>query len=695
MDMMQGGFEFWIDGTQFSDPINWKDFTETIEHDESLNVFLFKYETKLTFSGGAYEYLYNKRNELGFSYVASIVVKRRCTENGDLKDIFTGTIFISDCIFYINKCMVDCSIQDNNFAYSLFNNKNIKVCVETYKSKNGVVYSSIPTNGLGLQFLNTPNYFRLFIDLFVPSNGTPFVSVGNDIQVFFVHDLFNYLICYLTDGNCTFKSDYLNYTLPITKESEKVRNLMLTTGYNIRVVGTNTQIPMSISFQDLFTEVNRLYPLVLFVEYDSSGKPIIRIEDFDSVRQSASSILLNDLENVIEKADNSLLYGTAKVGTQIANYDSSIHSYIPIQELTFGDEIYYINGYVNTSTEKNLFGDFLIDSNIIEELLITNNTNTEYDSNYFFIEVDPFAITGGARYDARKTANYDNNTKFHYNDNLLNVNVLKRNKFHDNASLSSGIGGGNLNNYSNNASSVVALGTQYDCASITPVAPQTSSLLDLSFVIDNASVFDGTEYTALVSGNYSFYYSIVYTLGNDITVPCYGTTINRNVTFTTLVRHYDSVGTLLNTFTYTDTTKNAPANVVIEFYPSFVMTAGDYIKASSSYTSIPIDYTKDSSVSVSIFIASGTAEQFNTTSTPASSGLLFNQNGFSYDCNIINFDTPLAENIYNDLKNNIDSSIEFNINNYTNKKGWIRRVSRIFETGETNFELITNISSIN
>ena len=45
-------FEFWIDGVKYADPLNWKEFTESIEYDDQLNVFLFKYETKLKFSGG-------------------------------------------------------------------------------------------------------------------------------------------------------------------------------------------------------------------------------------------------------------------------------------------------------------------------------------------------------------------------------------------------------------------------------------------------------------------------------------------------------------------------------------------------------------------------------------------------------------------------------------------------------------------
>lgn len=678
-------FEFWIDGIKYADPLNWKDFTETIEYDDQLNVFLFEYKNSLNFSGDAYNYLYNKRNTGGVCYIADIVVKKQCAPGGSMLEIFAGKIFVADCTFFINKCIVECSIQDNNYSALLFNNKDIKLGMELTESKNGV---PIPVSSL---YLNSSGYLRNFINMFNPTNGA--VIGGQDIRMYFPHDAFAYLIYFLTDGQVGFKSNYLNYLTPITKESEKVRQLMFTTGYNIRVYSLNIQKDVIISFQDLFTEINKKYPIFISVEYDSTGKPIIRIEDADYYRSlTSTSVTLNNVPEVKEKSDNSLLFGSVRIGGQTAKYTAGLHSYIPTKDITFQEENYYLNGECNTSTDKDLYGNYIVDSNIIQELFITNTSNTSYDTDIVFIEVNPTTGASSAIYNAIATANYNDLTDYHYNDSLLNINIVKRNRFH--GDTSNGIGGGiTLLNNSTTPAGSVFLGSQFNCASGVPVSAQTGSASDLLFTIDNIAVFNGTKYTSLVSGSFTFFHNLSYKVDLYSDAGCPTSFLNRRFNIVTNVKRFNAANVLQETQVFTDTAASATGTYNYSFTSSFSMIAGDYIKAESYYVSVPVDYTLPSGISVTMLSGSPTIGIFNTLSTPTSAGVNSSSNGFNYACNIITFDFPIPEQTYNTLKANIAYAVAWNIDGTNNKTSWIKSVSRTLATSETQWELIGTITN--
>lgn len=683
-------FEFWIDGIKYADPLNWNEFTESIEYDDQLNVFLFKYETKLRFSGGLYDYIYSTRNAGGICGVLDVTVKKSCSESDTMLQIFKGKIFIADCQFFIDKCIVECSIHDDSYSSLLFNNKGIKVMLEGLTTKNGLKGNTVLN--LGLTYINTPNYLPQSITMFTPTGGGA-VS-GLDLRIYYIHDVFNYLVAFLTDFQCTFKSDFLNYSLPITTENEKVRNLTITSGYNMRVYGTNAQIPISLTFQDLFKEVNRLYPIILSVDYDSTGKPIIVIEDASSYRQSSSSITLTNLSNVQEKSDNALLYGSIKVGSTSYPYVGGQGIYVPTKDIVFSEENYYLNGECNTSTQKDLYGEYSADTNLIEACFI--HLNTDYDSNLVFIEADPTTGLVSSVYTAIKTINYDNITNYHYNDNLFNINVVKRNQFH-NSIANSAIGGtGAAVDLTNNSLTPIgasAMDYMFNCAAGAPPLPQTSAYAGLVFTIDNAAVFNGLKYTASVSGSYAFSYDLSYNCVLFSSGGCPATIMNRKFTVTTEVKRYNSVNVLQETQSYSDVERNAIGVYRYDFQPTFTMLAGDYIQAQSTYVSEPIDYTINSGCWVRMFTGSPVVGKFETTSTPLNNGINAINNGMNFVCNIITFNAPLNETDYNTLKLNIDKSLTYNTNGVNNKKAWIKRVTRTLATSVMDYELISNITN--
>lgn len=683
-------FEFWIDSVLYDSPLNWKEFTETIDYDDQLNVFLFKYENKLNFSGSAFNYLYTTRNNGGICGVSELIIKKKCSDGASMLQIFKGSIFLSDCTFFINRCIVECSIHDNNYSAKVFNNKSIAVQLQLSESKNGV---TMPNEGGGYYagqfYLNEANYLQNFVYLFNPANGA-FVD-GVYMKIYLLHDVFNYLVYYLTDGECSFRSDTLNYLLPIVTEQDKIKNISITNGLIMRRYVAGFEVPPVVTFEQLFKEVNKKYPIMISVEYETSGKPIIRIESTDFYRQDTPSITINNVDNVKEKSDNALLYGSIKVGSQNDVYDATLHSYIPVPFIQFGTEHYYLTGLCNTATEKDLYGEYVCDTNVVEELIVTNVTNSNFDSTIIFLEITPSTGTISAIYDCVKTANYNDPTKYHFNDNLLNINVVKRNKFLTN--ISNAVAG--LGTTLANDSTItlpIALGSKYDCAAGSPPVAQTSAHQTLNtFNIDNGTVFDGTNYTAVVAGYYSFQERVCYSSFKATGGACPPATMNRKFTLTTLVKRYNVSSVLQETLTFTDADRTSVGNFSYDLDYSFIMNIGDYCYSESYYVSQPVDYTLDSGVSVIVFNSS--CGYLTTTATPNNGVNNSANSGLNYVSNIITFNHSIPEQQYQLMKGAIYNSIQFNIDGVNNKLAWIKNTSRTLATGEMTWNLISNITN--
>ena len=74
-------FKFYLDNILVNDPINWSDFTETIERDSEIKGLLPKYEVKLNFNSIGYKYLFEKMLTIGFCGLVQLRVEYRCSDN--------------------------------------------------------------------------------------------------------------------------------------------------------------------------------------------------------------------------------------------------------------------------------------------------------------------------------------------------------------------------------------------------------------------------------------------------------------------------------------------------------------------------------------------------------------------------------------------------------------------------------------
>jgi hypothetical protein len=128
-------FRFYFNGTEVNDPINWDDFEENIVRDDTIKGLLPKYDIKLKFDGGAYDFLYTLKASTGYCNLVELRIDYKCGDN--YETVLNGYIPISDCRFNRNRCVVECQVIDDNYGARIFNNKNIKTELNTGKSKNG------------------------------------------------------------------------------------------------------------------------------------------------------------------------------------------------------------------------------------------------------------------------------------------------------------------------------------------------------------------------------------------------------------------------------------------------------------------------------------------------------------------------------------------------------------------------------
>jgi len=407
-------FNFYLDDVLVSDPLDWDKFSEVIERDDTTKALILKYSTRLTFADDGYDVILAKKLSSGLCSYINIRIDYSCDNGGTFENLVTGIMYIADITFRLGKCLAECSVEDDNFTSLIFNNKNLKVRImygePTFPSKNGVAIAGAKKIQTVLVY-NPADGSLPFIDTF------PFAVT--------VYDTFDYLVRFLTDDRVGFASDYLDYHLPVTTQLEKVRYLTYFNGFNLRFFDESTgNVPPITSFQELFDEVNKLYPIGIIVERNADGKPILRIESEEYFKNASAILSFPNIPEIEESIDNSLLYSSVDIESQVAEYDTGIHSFPPTPQRNWGPESYYLAGQCNVDHTLKLNSGFILDSNIMQELMFTNRTNTTYDDTGFFMEAE-YIHDSPLAFEAWAFSNPSPPGK-HYNENLLNVHVLER-----------------------------------------------------------------------------------------------------------------------------------------------------------------------------------------------------------------------------------------------------------------------------
>ena len=123
------------------------------------------------------------------------------------------------------------------------------------------------------------------------------------------------------------------------------------------------------------------------------------IERTQDLYSNLTSLTLEGVNGLKMSFDKDKFYGIIKVGSTTTQ-DDDAGSFSYPDGLFYGvkNEEYHVLGNSNIDTSLDLVNDFVIDSNVIEDIIV--NSNDGYDENVFVVETNyPTADADAIQYD--------------------------------------------------------------------------------------------------------------------------------------------------------------------------------------------------------------------------------------------------------------------------------------------------------
>lgn len=413
-------YNFYLDGQLVENPKGWDKMITVIRRDRELKGQFVTMDVTFTFTSTGFSYLYDKFKTSGYCAEVLLKVEQSVDEGDNYINFYDGIIKISDVKFkgrqdnleddIIVEQSATTKVLDNSFFAKIFNNKSLKTNLCAGKSKNG--FEIIPCE---------VNYLRMFD----PATGIP---VGLDQkEAISWYDAFRYLIEFMTDAKVEFDSSLLSgtglYSGPILTYGFPIWNQ----GGGITVSDAEfiAKLP-KISFEDLFREVDYKINLGLNV-INTGGKPKVKIERWDDLFKSDISAQISNIPSIETRISVDDIFSSLKLGsTETLESDGALSFPETINYIGFKEEEYIVTGDCNIDSVLDLTGDFIVSSNVIEEILINNPAGTAeqnkfYNDKFFLIDA---IKTGVGFYVATKSNWLDpNSAQRFYNERFTNARV--------------------------------------------------------------------------------------------------------------------------------------------------------------------------------------------------------------------------------------------------------------------------------
>jgi hypothetical protein len=368
-------FKFYIDGQLTDQPVNDTGVITSIVRDTTIKAVLVDQNIDLLWAANnnlqsgyisGFTYLKDKFDE-GICGECSLAIYDQVSDLQTVL-IYEGVIKTPSMKFDKQREIVTVNVNDNNYYSYLNNNRGIKVLLTADKTKSKLE-------------ITPPSPYEL--DLF-NSNGCAYGSfAGFYYQAYWIVDVFEHIIKCLTDNRLGFRSDFLtnlDYPLFLCKG----QNLINAVSFFPTAQGT-----IEISFEQIFTELNKIYNLSFYIDNSDNLNPVFVIEDTNSLySQDAAFYHFADIKEMSENISPTELYGVVTAGD--ANYTDGQQSLYTwnsaISYYGWRDEQFFPLGQCNTNQELNLRSEWSIDNNIIQDTLVgQNNSNID---KIFLIECE-------------------------------------------------------------------------------------------------------------------------------------------------------------------------------------------------------------------------------------------------------------------------------------------------------------------
>jgi len=657
-------FRFYLDNTLVSDPINWNDFEENIVRDDVIKGLLPRYDVKLNFNAGGYDYIYGKYLTGGYCQLIEIRIDIDCG-TGNYTNYFSGYIFVSDCVFNINRCIAECSIIDDNYGARIFNNKSIKAYFDSGKSKNGVDITN-PTQH-AMQF-------------FSPWNVSYFAQTRNVIMLY---DAFRYLVDFMTDGLVSFESDYLDYNTLVNVKNDQANKVSILTGEELRLF-QHDNVPF-LSFDDLFKEVNKKFP-IMFTIYKNAytGQPIIKIENEDYFYNTSTALTIDNIPDIKQSFSNEKLYANIKFNAPYKDYDGVLYHFPQTRFFSFLKEEYYFATECNTDNTLDLTANFISDSNIIEGVVDTQTGEGGYDEDVFLIEGMPLTPTTLARADFSPITG---GQPWYYNQHLQNNFIAERHLLANDIALYLNNSGDGFMASKTTDAYLIPIGSPLSISIASPYESGALAFQDETTLpnFDTNGNYNNTtyRYTSPANGVYTFETSVIYEIASIAASD-----------FIVYLRYdvYDASNVLQYTY-YSNVQQTLPASANVV---NTITSIDGFFVPDTYYVIVRLGVKPVEDLVIFNILALLTAfpnSYFKTSSIENGGGVYQENQPSNYFVSKYNFDYPLSKSGYDLIKLDLSQAININYSATTNKKCWIRKIDRKLATGETKFELISNMTN--
>lgn len=397
-------YQYRLDGTLYNDPIGWEDWKSSVERDNDLRGIVEQQQGKFTFAAEAYSYLYTTRKQ-GFCATVAVEIWEDCSRNENYQLVFEGVIFLSDTEFDITHCLATCELIDNSFFAKINNNKQVECSLNAGKSKNGVDIDQIDLWS---------------VQMFNPCDGLD--SGLPKPKAYRAYDVGRYLVQFMSDGQMEFESTPLDF-------GGVFEATMLTKGL---LIGdpANTDTGVIFTWDNFLRNISNLGALSWKIERRSSGWALV-LEITDDLYAPTISMNLPNANKIIRQVDQARNYAAVELGT-----DDIIESLgcgvLGGGEPAFPDQInllgckreqYAVTGTCNIDSILDLTSDWIISSNVIENIYF--NGDTGYDDRIILLDCEDLN-TGALTAEAIKGDIFGITPPVFYNTRFYNSEVVKR-----------------------------------------------------------------------------------------------------------------------------------------------------------------------------------------------------------------------------------------------------------------------------
>lgn len=616
--------QIYLDGTLYENPNGWENLQDRVFYSEDISGYVNELAGNLIFYGGAYAYLRSKF-DTGICESVTVQINEACADS-IYKKIFDGLIFISDVEWNIVKCSATVQVVDNSYIAKIYNNKAIQAVLGITRSKNNIDITSYSNEQTNISLL--------------ASNGGAGVTNASGFRIY---DAFRFLVGFMSDGTMEFVSDFFNIA---TGTDQAATMSVIMNGEEVRTGGSTVLRKASISFEELYKDVNKTFNIAFSFE-EVAGVMTMRIEPKSYYEQATEVNYFEYPADIIQQLPQQKLYAKVKFGS------SQVVTPQPfLPDLNFygtQQEEYHLLGTCNSEAELNLRLETLItDTNIIQDL-VDNGTNEAYDQNNFLIvcaalnvaQLTPKPGSGG--------------TEFYYNDLISNYRVAQ-------------YWSGNLAN-----SIAIWLESQPDnfYAGRTGTAQTITTTLPygVAAVFNNDSTAPFTDpggnynngtgrYTAPIAGVYTFNTHIDFSIVSPI---------SPDVVRIYFLR-YDAANVLQEAVLKQTFNQPSGTDIVHDFSQSFALEATDYVVVSIfGEGTLNIDSTFQSDA----IQGGGVVQEYSFTEF----SVIENEFTHNIDCQS-----------WADFKADIFRTFTLKHENGI-IKGWINDFSRTLKTGETKITL--------